>query len=293
MDPALLKQRQDFMRQAIRSMDTMQQIKKDSTEGTSSSTVQQKSKKKRVAPIKESKSTLSSTTTAANNNNAIQNAANFSMMARIIDYMRKRHLNIQQWGLTLTEVLDEMQVYDLNKKTLLWLQEALKQNPRLEVDAENKLIYKPPHRVKNKATLLALLKKQHTDGKGGILLSELGDCVANPEALVKALGPQCIDLPTQINKRKDTVLFFNDEETDYQLDEEFIQLWRSAGVEHLDETKIEEYLQKHGLETARDLAPGKKVGETGNAPKRKQSKKAIQKVHNVHLEDVLEDYAAD
>uniref|UniRef100_A0A1I8BRK1 Transcription initiation factor IIE subunit beta n=1 Tax=Meloidogyne hapla TaxID=6305 RepID=A0A1I8BRK1_MELHA len=290
MDPALLKQRQDFMRQAIRSMDTIQQIKKDGSGGTSSSsTSQQKSKRKRVAVPKDSKSTASSST-GANNNNAIQNAANFSMMAKIVDYMRKRHLNMQHWGLTLNEIIDEMQIYDLNKKTILWLQEALKQNPRLDSDTENKLIYKPPYRVKNKATLFALLKKQHSDGKGGILLSELGDCVANPEALVKSLGHQCIALPTQ---RKDTVLFLNDEDTDYQLDDEFVQLWRSAGVEHLDETKIEEYLQRHGLETARDLAPRKNVGEGGTAPKRKQPKKAIQKVHNVHLENVLEDYEAD
>jgi len=85
-------------------------------------------------------------------------------MAKIVDYMRKRHLNVQHWGLTLNEILDEMQVYfttnyfykftlkvyDLNKKTILWLQEALKQNPRLDSDNENKLIYKPPHKVKNK-----------------------------------------------------------------------------------------------------------------------------------------------
>nr|CAD2198213.1 unnamed protein product [Meloidogyne enterolobii] len=293
MDPALLKARQDFMRHAISSMDTLQQIKKDGSGGatSSSSTSQQKSKRKRVVASKDSK-TAASSSTGANNNNAIQNAANFSMMAKIVDYMRKRHLNVQHWGLTLNEILDEMQVYDLNKKTILWLQEALKQNPRLDSDNENKLIYKPPHKVKNKATLFALLKKQHSDGKGGILLSELGDCVANPEALVKALGSQCIALPTQINKRKDTVLFLNDEDTDYQLDDEFVQLWRSAGVEHLDETKIEEYLQKHGLETARDLAPRRNIGE-GTAPKRKQPKKATQKVHNVHLEHVLEDYEAD
>jgi hypothetical protein len=79
---------------------------------------------------------------------------------------------------------------------------------------------------------------------------------------------------------------------DYTLDEEFVQLWRVAGVEHLDENKIEEYLQKHGLESARDLQPRKAMA-TG-APKRKQQRsRGQQRVHNVHLEDVLEDYAAD
>ena len=77
MDPALLKQRQDFMRQAIRSMDTIQQIKKDGSGGASSSTTQQKSKRKRVVVAKDLKSTTSTSTGTNNNNNAVQNAANF------------------------------------------------------------------------------------------------------------------------------------------------------------------------------------------------------------------------
>jgi len=78
MDPALLKARQDFMRHAISSMDTLQQIKKDGSGGatSSSSTSQQKSKRKRVVASKDSK-TAASSSTGANNNNAIQNAANF------------------------------------------------------------------------------------------------------------------------------------------------------------------------------------------------------------------------
>nr|CAD2149801.1 unnamed protein product [Meloidogyne enterolobii] len=168
MDPALLKARQDFMRHAISSMDTLQQIKKDGS-GGANRRLQHPNKK-----VKEKEWLL----------RKIQKPLHLRLLGLIIimlykmqqilvDYMRKRHLNVQHWGLTLNEILDEMQVYDLNKKTILWLQEALKQNPRLDSDNENKLIYKPPHKVKNKATLFALLKKQHSDGKGGILLSEL------------------------------------------------------------------------------------------------------------------------
>jgi hypothetical protein len=36
-------------------------------------------------------------------------------MARIVDYMRKRHLNVQHWGLSLNEILDEMQAIFLKK----------------------------------------------------------------------------------------------------------------------------------------------------------------------------------
>uniref|UniRef100_A0A183BQY0 TFIIE beta domain-containing protein n=1 Tax=Globodera pallida TaxID=36090 RepID=A0A183BQY0_GLOPA len=212
-------------------------------------------------------------------------------MAKIVDYMKKRHLNQQPWALSLKEILEEMQVYDVNRKSMLWLQEALPRNPRLQAEADNaKFVYNPPFKVKNRATLLAILKKYHTDGKGGILLSDLSDCVPNAEAMAKALESQIIAIPTQINKRKDVVYFYNDPETDRPIDDDFVQLWRMAGVEHLDENKIEEYLQKHGLETARDLAP-RKLAFSG--PKRKQSKRAPQRLHNVHLEGVLVDYKTE
>lgn len=82
---------------------------------------------------------------------------------------------------------------------MLWLNEALPLNPRLQSEEDDKFSYKPPHRVKNKATLLTLLKKQHNDGKGGILLSELNDCVDKAEEIAKSLGSQIIAIPTQVN----------------------------------------------------------------------------------------------
>lgn len=72
------------------------------------------------------------------------------------------------------------------------------------------------------------------------------------------------------------------------MDEEFVKLWRLASVDHLDEHKIEEYLQKHGIASIKDSGPKRLIN---GPPKRKQVKrKTNQKVHNQHLEDVLEDY---
>lgn len=72
-----------------------------------------------------------------------------------------------------------------------------------------------------------------------------------------------------------------------KIDEDFVKLWRLASVEHLDEKKIEEYLQKHGIQTSKDLALQKQLQ---GVPKRKNKRKANQKVHNRHLADVLEDF---
>jgi len=113
----------------------------------------------------------------------------------------------------------------------------------------------------------------------------------NIEKHVASLGDQVITMPTQHNKRKDQVYYYNNKETTYPIDEEFKALWRTVNVDHLDEKKIEEYLQKHGIRTMKDLQPKRLQG---GPPKRKGAKrKANQKVQNLHLEGVLQDYQED
>lgn len=54
-------------------------------------------------------------------------------------------------------------------------------NPRLIVDENGKYLFKPPYKVKGKNSLLALLKKYHAEGRGGILLSDLNECIPAAE----------------------------------------------------------------------------------------------------------------
>lgn len=130
-----------------------------------------------------------------------QNAQNFSVMARIVDYMKKRHLTSSKWALTLQEILEEMSMFDLTKKTITWLEDALSSNPRLQVTPENeivKYIYKPPLKISNGKTLVTFLKKYHADAKGALLLTELNDCIPNAAKTVEGLGNIVIDVPTQV-----------------------------------------------------------------------------------------------
>lgn len=88
---------------------------------------------------------------------------------------------------------------EVPKRTFLWLEQVLPENPRIQVEGDSKFQYKPPYKVKNRTTLLALLKKQHEDVKGGVLLSDLNDCFANAEQAIKSLGDQIIDIPAQVS----------------------------------------------------------------------------------------------
>lgn len=90
-----------------------------------------------------------------------------------------------------------------------------------------------------------------------------------------------------MNKRKDRVFFYDDPEIHIDIDEEFVKLWRTTNIEHLDEKKIEEYLQKQGLKASKDHLPQK----FAQVPKRKTTRrKNNQRVHNQHLSDVLQDF---
>jgi transcription initiation factor TFIIE subunit beta len=247
--------------------------------------VEEKKKKKRQKQPEEKSKPLVDDYKKAE---SVSNAANFSIMAKIVDYMRKRHLQQQHWPLSLKDIQEEMSLYDLTKRAEAWLKETLPKNHRLQVDAEEKFMYKPPYKIRNKTTLLAQLKKNHVEMKKGLLLSELNDCMPEAEKIVKLVGDQVVDIPTQVNKRKDHVYFYNDPDISFKPDEEFVKLWRTATVEHLDERKVEEYLQKHGITTIKELAPKRLAS---GPPKRKGTKRKMnQKIQNVHLSDVLENY---
>jgi hypothetical protein len=75
MDPALLKQRQDFMKQAIRSMDTMKQIRTDGQ--TQSSVAQANVQKKKKKPVAAPQPIITTTVQAKASTSDVQNAANF------------------------------------------------------------------------------------------------------------------------------------------------------------------------------------------------------------------------
>ncbi|VDO70599.1 unnamed protein product [Haemonchus placei] len=185
MDPELLRQRAAFQKHAARTVSVQQrsqiQLPSPSASHTTYNAEAAKKKKKptvqqspKPAPEFDFKTTVSHS-----------NAANFGTMAKIVDYMKKRHLSQQQWPLSLQEILDELQVYDLPKRSEAWLREALPKNPRLTCDEESKFCYKPPYKIKGKTSLVAVAKKHHQDVRGGILLSELNDCIPNGEKVLE------------------------------------------------------------------------------------------------------------
>uniref|UniRef100_A0A5S6QUM5 Transcription initiation factor IIE subunit beta n=1 Tax=Trichuris muris TaxID=70415 RepID=A0A5S6QUM5_TRIMR len=282
MDPALLKQRQAFMRRAA-AVPTVssrpspaalpkgrEAVVRRSSAGTSDpkrQKVDAESRKPAPFDYKTAKTCV---------------ATNFGVLAKVLDFLRKRHLDQATWSLSLQEIFEELQMFDVSNKVKMWLAEILPENSRITRDEFGKFIYKPPYKIKGKNSLLGVLKRREMEGTGALLMSELSECVSSPEKLVAALGNSVISINVNVNKRKDVALFYNDTENQsLNVDEAYVSLWRSVNVGHLNDQRLEEYLVKHGIDSSKAFSANPRSRET-YVPKRKGKKRPAM-MHNEHL----------
>ena len=214
----------------------------------------------------------------------------FGVLTRIVRHMRERHMSGEDHPLNLEEILDETSQLDVSSKTRMWLSnEALKQNPKLELVEGDKYIYKPPFRLENKKSLIRLLKRKDLNGEGGVYYDDVVESLPKAEKIVKNLTEdnKIIQIARPCDKKK--VLYYYDHTTDLDIDEEFIKQWRSVSVDGVDDAKIEEYLEKQGISSMRDNGPKKFA-----MPKRKKvaaKRKFRAPKDNEHMADVLQDYS--
>ncbi|CAH2001434.1 unnamed protein product [Acanthoscelides obtectus] len=283
MDPALLKEREAFKKKAL----STPSVEKKKVESKS----EHKEEKKKVK-------TNSSNNVPKLDINSYKTSSGssqyrFGVLAKIVKHMKTRHQEGETYPLSLEEILDETNQLDVGNKVKQWLQtEALINNPKIEVSAEGKFIFKALFRLKDRKSLLKLLKQQDLKGLGGVLLEDVQESLPHCEKALRILDNQneIVFITRPIDKKK--VLFYNDRTASLPIDEEFQKLWRSVAVDAMDDQKIEEYLDKQGIRSMQDHGPKKPM-----APKRKKAssrKKVFKKPRdNEHLADVLETYEND
>ncbi|KDR19867.1 Transcription initiation factor IIE subunit beta, partial [Zootermopsis nevadensis] len=212
----------------------------------------------------------------------------FGVLAKIVKYMRSRHQEGDDHPLSLDEILDETNQLDVGSKVKQWLlTEALVNNPKIEVSTEGKFIFKASYKIKDKKSLLRLLKQQDLKGLGGILLEDVQESLPHCDKAMKALQNEIIYISRPNDKKK--IVFYNDKTAALPVDEEFQKLWRSVAVESMDDQKIEEYLEKQGIRSMQDHGLKKPVLHKRKKPN--QRKKHLKRPRdNEHLADVLETY---
>jgi len=212
----------------------------------------------------------------------------FGVLARIVRHMRERHMEGHDHPLSLEDILDETSQLDVSGKTRKWLaEEALKQNPKLKVVEGDKFMYKPPYELRDKKTLLKLLKRKDLNGEGGVFYDDIHESLPRCEKIVKNLTADGKIIQI-LRPDKKKILFYYDHTADMDIDDEFLKQWRSVSVDGVDEEKIEEYLTKQGISSMRDQGKPRVMNLKRKIKSRKRTRAPRD---NVHMEGILEDYS--
>ncbi|XP_013385626.1 transcription initiation factor IIE subunit beta [Lingula anatina] len=279
MDPKLLKEREAFKKRAYAQPVVEKKRKAEKEKAVNKA--KKKVKTKHVERPKYDVAKLNYKSASGSSQ------YNFSVLAKIVKFMKTRHQQGDTHPLTLEEILDEANMLDVGLKQKSWLaSEALLNNPKIETVEGSKFAYKPKYNIRDKKGLLRLLEKQDLKGLGGVLYDDVEESLPKAEKAVKNLGDRIIII-TRPDKKK--VLFYNDKMYQFDVDEEYQQQWRSVAVEGMDERKIEDYLEKAGITSMQDMG----IKRAGPIQKKKGNRKRGQfKKLNDHLDGILEDYNA-
>jgi len=280
MDAALLAEREAFKRKAM-AVPVLENKKKKVEEPPKKGFISRPTSSSEKVNVNKLKSSMGGSSSQYK----------FGVLARIVRHMKARHMDGEDHPLLLEEILDETNQLDVSSKTRMWLQnEALKQNPKIEVtDAGDRYMFRAPFKLRDKKSLMKLLKRKDLNGEGGVYYDDVNESLAKCEKIVQNLTTdgKLIQIPRPCDKKK--VLFYYDHSTDFDVDDEFIKQWRSVSVDGVDDAKIEEYLDKQGIRSMQDQGMKKM-----NFPKRKKGqgkRKNRAPKDNEHMKDVLQDYS--
>jgi len=276
MDPSLLKERDAFRKKAMATPVVETKPKKAPPKPSASEPPKKKAKTGVTPQEIHSLKMVSGSS-----------QYRFGVLAKIVRHMRKRHQEGNLFPLSIDEILDETNQLDVGSKVKQWLLvEALPSNPKIITTPEHKYQFKAPYDLRDRKTMLKLLRKHDLKGYGGLLLEDVQESLPNCDRIMKQLANDIIYIVRPQDKKK--VIFYNDRTARFGVDEELAKLWRSVAVRGVDDEKIEEYLERQGLQAMHDHGLKKMVPPKRKSSRGKRRNKGPK--DNDHLKDVLEVY---
>ena len=274
MDPALLKEREIFKRRALQQ--PVIEKKRPKHSDVSKSKLSKRPRPTSAAPEFDYKTVASSS----------QNR--FAILAKIVKHLKEKHQQGDSYPITVDEILEETFQCDVNPRDRHWLQtQALVNNPKVEIVDGDTFKFKPKYQIRDRKELLKFLNKQDLRGEGGIMEADVVESLANAHKAMKHLGDKLLFVTRPIDKKR--VLFYNDKNYNFSVDEDIRKLWRSVAVEGVDEGKIGEYLSIQGITSMQDVGVRPAVQKRKKLTKKRPAKF---KTHNEHISDVLVDYSS-
>lgn len=289
MDPSLIKDLKDFKARSIKQPTVEAKKSKTTSSDQPKSKPLSKPKvpKSSYLPKELLQPKKQATTSADYKAPTFRSKHKFAVLAAIVDFMRRRHLQREFEPLSVDEILDRIKYTDISQNDKAWLgNEALKENSKL-VHKEGKFAFKPKFSIKDKKQLLKLLERHEEQGLGGILLDDIRESLPDADQVVKSAGRRITFITRSTDKK--VILFFKNDQHQLPVDEEFQKHWRGVSVEGIGENDIEKYLVNAGITTMQDSGI-RKPQQTQQ--KRKPNRKRNFKKLNTHLdESTLKDYS--
>lgn len=191
MDPALLRERELFKKRAL-TTPTVEKKKKEQEKDTSRDDQYKKKTKSSIVSTGPKLDMVNYKTMIGSTQ------YKFGVLAKIVKHMRARHQDGDDHPLTLEEILDETNQLDIGSKVKTWLQtEALLKNPKIDVTPDGRFAFKAMYKIKDKKSLLRLLKQQDLKGLGGILLEDIQESLPHCDKHLKVqslLNVLCFDV---------------------------------------------------------------------------------------------------
>ncbi|KAK7067873.1 Transcription initiation factor IIE subunit beta [Halocaridina rubra] len=275
MDKSLLREKEAFMRRAIANP-SIEVKKKKSDSIHASDAAKKKSSSK---PLTTDPAAYKSLSGGAQHK--------FTALARIVKHMKARHQDGETHPLSLDEILDETNQLNVGAKVKQWLMtEALPDNPKIQ-EIDGKYLFKPALNVRDRKTMLKLLRHHDMKGFGGILLEDIQESLPHCDKIMKQLDKDILRIIRQTDKKQ--IIFYHDKGINFPVEKEFQNLWRNTSVDGLQDDNIEEYLNKQGIKSMQDTGPKVK-------PIRRKIKKSRQRAtkisDNEHMQHVLQNYDA-
>jgi len=274
MDPELRRERERFLKRAKETPTIENKIRRE--EGPEA---------KKRAIDKPGPSPQPSFKVPSSSSSGPNSAYKFGILTKIVKHLKTKFQEGEDSPLSVDEILDETNQLDVNNKIRMWLvQEAFPNNPKIERTEDDKYVFKPPLRCRDKKSLLRLLRLHDMKGLGGIFRDDVLESVPHAERILKALDPEMITISRQDKKK---VLFYRDKTSRLNVDEEFTKLWRSVAVDGIDDQKIEEYLEKQGIRSME----GHGLKKSNPKLRKTTKKKTIRKIKdNEHIASELKHY---
>uniref|UniRef100_A0A0P4W6Z8 TFIIE beta domain-containing protein n=1 Tax=Scylla olivacea TaxID=85551 RepID=A0A0P4W6Z8_SCYOL len=102
----------------------------------------------------------------------------FSVLRTVVDFLKMRYQEKDTKHYTFEEMTEKAGLLHLDAEVKEWLvKEALPHNLKVEVTEGMYYLFKPPLPITGRHSLLRLLRQKYKKGLGGVMLSDVQECV--------------------------------------------------------------------------------------------------------------------